>query len=373
MSSVTETFNVNEDALAIVQLYGMNLDVLLFSVVLSTFLFGVLTVLSGTSTYFLFRKRSQQRTVVSLLASILVLYVSTAAYWATILADAISRNQLVGDASAGILISSYSPDMAHHKAVVMRHTVIATIGLTVNMLLGDCIVWWRAYVLWRTKFVLALGVGLITITLAIGIMGAVHASNHLQPSIIMTLLYTGAIGTTFPLLSLLTNVLATALIAIKAWRHKQLLQAFLGKDGGSAEVMKVLVLLIESGAIYSAIWILVALYQVLQIKSLNNPFVIGFSFFIYGCLAPIIAIYPTFIIFLVALNRSQLEASLSPNESDSPMSTRIGPFATSTAFDVRGSYQVELPAFPDHAMVDEPKDDDWLQSLRIERGHSGIA
>ena len=71
MSSVTDTVNVNEDALAIVQSYGPNLDVLLFHVVLSTFLFGkpllpvltwkdsnnffigVFTVLSGTSIYFL--------------------------------------------------------------------------------------------------------------------------------------------------------------------------------------------------------------------------------------------------------------------------------------------------------------------------------
>ena len=70
MSSVSDTVNVNEDALAIVQSYGPNLDVLLFNVVLSTFLFGkpllvltwkdsnnffigVLTVLSGTSIYFL--------------------------------------------------------------------------------------------------------------------------------------------------------------------------------------------------------------------------------------------------------------------------------------------------------------------------------
>ena len=150
MSSVTDTVIVNEDALAIVQSYGPNLDVLLFNVVLSTFLFGkplllvltwkdsnhffigVLTVLSGTSIYFL-RRGARQRAAMLLVASTLVLYASTVAYWAAFLADTITRNQLVGDASAGVLIPTYTPHMVHHAATVLRHSVVATIGLTVNV------------------------------------------------------------------------------------------------------------------------------------------------------------------------------------------------------------------------------------------------
>ena len=64
----------------------------------------------------------------------------------------------------------------------------------------------------------------------------------------------------------------------------------------------------------------------------------------------------------MALNRSHLEASLAWDDSNTPMSTRIGPFATSAAHD---PHQVQLPGVPDPDEADEMKDDPLSASLCI--------
>ncbi|KAM5538522.1 hypothetical protein V8D89_007855 [Ganoderma adspersum] len=339
-----ELVDVNQDALGTIQEYTPSLHLFLVVVVLSTFLFGVLTVLSTMSTYFLFRNRPRYRAVVLILASTLMLYASTVAYWASIIANAISAFHLLEDAAGGILDPSHLSQVTRYHSLVMTQSIVATTSLAVNMILGDAIVWWRAYILWRTRSVLGLGCVLVGMALALGIAGAVCNTFIAEPHPTLSLLYSDTLGAAFAFMSLLTNILATALIAVKAWQHKQLLLAYIGKDG-SPEVMRAFLLLVESGTLYSVLWIIVAIYQALSLQYPDNEFVDRFSFFAYGCLTPVIAIYPTAIIFLVALNRSHLEGGFAADLSTAPVSTQVGPFVTTTtSFDVFSRHQMELPA-----------------------------
>ncbi|KAI1797339.1 hypothetical protein LXA43DRAFT_1138997 [Ganoderma leucocontextum] len=192
---------------------------------------GVLTVLSTMSTYFLFRNGPRCRAVILLLASTLMLYASTAAYWASIIANAFSANLLLEDAAGGLLDPSHSSRVARYHSRVLMQPIVATTSLAVNSRLG-------------------------------GIDGS------------------------------------------------SLLLMFIGK-GSSTEVMRAFIILVESGTFYSVLWSRCT-NQALSLKYPDNGFVVRFSFFVYGCLTPVIpeAIYPTSIIFLIALNRSHLQARL---------------------------------------------------------------
>ncbi|RDX40292.1 hypothetical protein OH76DRAFT_1413068 [Lentinus brumalis] len=117
-------------------------------------------------------------------------------------------------------------------------------------------------------------------------------------------------GLTASVLSLASNLVATALIWCKAWEHRKFIASV--SLGRSSKVEKVLALLVESGAVYCVLWMAIVAYQVtLQAQGTNSrPHVDAFvDYFIKGCLIPLVGMYPTAIILLVALNKSHFEGT----------------------------------------------------------------
>ncbi|PIL28079.1 hypothetical protein GSI_09832 [Ganoderma sinense ZZ0214-1] len=113
--------------------------------------------------------------------------------------------------------------------------------------------------------------------------------------------------------------MATLLVATKAWQSRRRFKGYLVAKVGGSQVEKLLTLLIESGAIYSAIWLVIVIFQISEYQywdittSLlpNQRFMDYFGIFLNGVLVPGIAIYPTIIIVLVALNKSHIERGIS--------------------------------------------------------------
>ncbi|PIL25996.1 hypothetical protein GSI_11750 [Ganoderma sinense ZZ0214-1] len=105
------------------------------------------------------------------------------------------------------------------------------------------------------------------------------------------------IGVAACVLSLSTNLLATALVAYKAWESRRRLRGYLIAKAGGSQVEKFLALLVESGAIYSAIWAVVVAYQFAQYKYTNTftsisttetGFIDTFGAIMSGALVPVI-------------------------------------------------------------------------------------
>ncbi|THU80631.1 hypothetical protein K435DRAFT_695276, partial [Dendrothele bispora CBS 962.96] len=116
--------------------------------------------------------------------------------------------------------------------------------------IGDIIVVWRAWVLFPERLA-------VKVTLSICLLG----SFGMNLLIIMTVFfYQITVGTsniilTIPLI--FTNFTATILIAFKAWHHFQSIQRNLGSTNrSSSKVLKILFLLIESGLLYLAFWVI---------------------------------------------------------------------------------------------------------------------
>ncbi|TBU37722.1 hypothetical protein BD309DRAFT_875855, partial [Dichomitus squalens] len=124
----------------------------------------------------------------------------------------------------------------------------------------------------------------------------------------------GGFADAFLILSMSVNMLATSLIAYKAWCYRRMVKKYFSSDGSTTSTWKALALLVESGTIYCALLMFLVVYQ------LKRPFVITSSasdfdkigwYFADGCLLPIAAIYPTIIILLVAMRRSPIEHGVS--------------------------------------------------------------
>ncbi|KAI0706656.1 hypothetical protein C8Q76DRAFT_801053 [Earliella scabrosa] len=81
------------------------------------------TVITATLGRMLVLKRQTQTSTIVLLAAIVAIYTSTATYWAILLSQ---TSELYQDCTG-------------------------TAALDINVVIGDAIVWWRAWVVWRQK------------------------------------------------------------------------------------------------------------------------------------------------------------------------------------------------------------------------------
>ncbi|KAH9058106.1 hypothetical protein EDB87DRAFT_1627522 [Lactarius vividus] len=166
-------------------------------------------------------------------------------------------------------------------------------------ILSDIICAWRAVALWnRDKHVVALLLFLVLgTTAAVGCELGLSLIPILSPPYISIPIIADDFGpllVVFPILG--TNLVSTALIALKAWQYRVSVRKHLGKGTGSVRVDRVFALLIESGFAYCCLWIL---YVILTFK-LNTTVMHNALLFVSG-------VYPTLIIILVAMQKSPVE------------------------------------------------------------------
>lgn len=93
--------------------------------------------------------------------------------------------------------------------------------------------------------------------------------------------FSGVFGALSALFSLLTNAAATGMIALQAWsvsasyssavfprlitlreqrKHRRLLDKYLRQNHARSQVVKALIMLVESGAVYCTLWTIVVIY-----------------------------------------------------------------------------------------------------------------
>ncbi|KAI0808398.1 hypothetical protein C8Q74DRAFT_1214031 [Fomes fomentarius] len=220
--------------------------------------------------------------------------------------------------------------------------------------IGDAIVWWRAWAVWRGSRAVSL-VGLLFILLTIGeslpvphpaFMSALNATNACTldfragegvDSRSAGLFFGDAYGTAASVLTLAANVAATALIGYQAWVNRRFIWKGDTVDGSSSsQIEKVFSLLLESGVVYCLIWTVVVVGHAywnsaisqsnlasFSVDAVNRTlsvgtFVLVVSQFVNGALVPIIAIYPTVIVIVVTLNRSCCDAVVTHCRPDPP-------------------------------------------------------
>ncbi|RPD68191.1 hypothetical protein L226DRAFT_365580 [Lentinus tigrinus ALCF2SS1-7] len=282
----------------------------------------IATSLAIASVVILCGKGLKTRFAAPQLAAIVVLYTSTATFTGAVLrAIFASANQ--AEAAANAINDCDTQAIFNPIAIYSlgdRMTCIQTVTLVINIVIGDAIVWWRVYVLWpgaKARYVI-LGVSSLLLlgTFILSVFDTCAACN---PHLTLNLnnqgygqLFSGsATGAAAAGMSLLTNAIATCFTARRAWIHVRTLKLFnrrLTKTGAE----QILVVIAESGFVYTAIWVIVTIWQVgennhniWQNDTGDSTFWGVTQYFVNGGLVPIIAIYPMSIIVVVTLKRTQ--------------------------------------------------------------------
>ncbi|KAM5540003.1 hypothetical protein V8D89_006335 [Ganoderma adspersum] len=134
-----------------------------------------------------------------------------------------------------------------------------------------------------------------------------------------------------------TNLFATVAVVLKTWQSRRVLRRYFVTSPTFSPTQRLFTLLVESGMVYCALWIVVLVWQAGKYLGIpshrgDNSFWDVFTVIINGALVPLIAIYPTIIIVIVVLNRSHIENSFT-GTSHSSMSEN-------------GFYAVPLPVPP---------------------------
>ncbi|GJE87221.1 hypothetical protein PsYK624_033040 [Phanerochaete sordida] len=206
-------------------------------------------------------------------------------------------------------------------------TWVSSAPVTVNSILGDVVVLWRAWALWpRSRIVKIVSVLLIVSCTAMSTWNTVAK-------------YTFRIYDSSPatLPSWFANLWATALIGSRAWQHRRHVLVHLHSSFRSS-TERVLLLLVESGVLYCLFGALFTLPSIVNfladfVPALRAFEATPFSRALYvieaGPLIDILGMYPTAVILLMELSNHYAHRALSANDMPTlPLPCPAGPART---------------------------------------------
>ncbi|KIP03172.1 hypothetical protein PHLGIDRAFT_121807 [Phlebiopsis gigantea 11061_1 CR5-6] len=260
------------------------------ALLIESILYGIYAV-TFSATLYLLRRRRQSKVLTAVTITMFILSTAHIALLASSLLRHINRG-LVDDA-----LEFRDPAFPEPSIQIVLECI--------NCIFGDSIIAWRAWVLWnRSRIVIAIPAVLLTCTLASAV-GLCHAVVVAPAS--GTTLTSGSVfvwGAMSIGLTFITNVWAVVLIAIRFWKHYQLLAVHEDISGRTyiserIPVYSILLFLVESGALYCCTLIAVAAAFV---SHTNGVYIV------LDLLAQFTGIYPTLIVVLVCLQMTQRDA-----------------------------------------------------------------
>ncbi|KAJ6571450.1 hypothetical protein B0H19DRAFT_1231251 [Mycena capillaripes] len=270
-------------------------------VVGQTFFFGVYTLLISASTRMLLKRGLKIQTNRLMLFVTLFMYLISALYWTYSVIYAADRLQNLIRAS---------PTTGHDTITKWLPLFNAVVPL--NFVFGDGVVVWRAWVicqrrlrkyLWITMGFLALTaiavfliIGLRIAALIVSPINNLNKTSFLNPSIDILQVSTGV-------LSLFSNLSATAVVAATALRHRRILRDAFTDEGATTRSDQILALVVEVGAVYclSTLILLVSVFIKLPHGTVGDLYA-PVNVHIAGA-------YPPTVILLVSMSRSLSETT----------------------------------------------------------------
>ncbi|KAJ3852589.1 hypothetical protein EV368DRAFT_82373 [Lentinula lateritia] len=193
----------------------------------------------------------------------------------------------------------------------LEHWEVAIVVFSrMNYLLSDAIVLWRAWILYDDRLYLRIllilcGLGsLIGVSLDSAFVLKQAFSNGIGEAAALT-----KIRVLMPVMLLITNSIATSIIAFKVWEYRRSIKINLGNQKRKTSVEQVLILLLETGLVYCACWIV-------TIISLTPGTLSFMGQNVFATMYPnLTAIYPTLVIIFVAARKSYSELSINVSQT----------------------------------------------------------
>ncbi|KAF7330966.1 hypothetical protein MVEN_02436500 [Mycena venus] len=306
------------DALHLVH-YGRDIMQDAFSLIVESILLSAYGIFFAVAVYSIVRKGLRTRGSIIMLIVVVYLYAASVIQWAL----NFTTNYLA--IRAFLMI----PDVPIEDRGGVADDLGAKFGpaqeafFVLNMVIGDGVVIWRTWAIYQRRLLaIALPCLLLLTSLIFAIIDITcFASKGPLPG--GDLICPHASLTSWAL-SVGTNVTCTILVGFKAWQHRRMVQELnLPGKPRKMSTEKILSLLVESGFIYSLLWIT----QVLSYVDIDRTSPWWWVFQITMPLGDQIAgMYPTLIIVIVNFQCTIWE------ESPTTISNSAAAFATSSGF-----------------------------------------
>ncbi|KAJ3569930.1 hypothetical protein NP233_g4725 [Leucocoprinus birnbaumii] len=290
---------------------GYDLTVKVVRIAFECAFYGVYLLLISASTVILCRKLRRSKAAWFLLLVTLVMFGASTVFLAMDLIDIIKRLQI-------ILVNNPDQSLQAKKDLadkVLQQWVWTGEMLFIFMLiLGDSVVIWRTWALFLSAekwIILPVLTWIGSVVAAFFELGcdvkvgwAVESTDPSAGSIGLELC--AKADTASFSLSYVTNIICTSLILYRAWMFRRSMAEYLGSAHRRTQVEKIMTLLVESGAIY------LALYTFQAVPIYGGHFSAG-SFIAVDAVNAIIqqamGMYPTAIVVLVELQKSLYDTS----------------------------------------------------------------
>jgi len=212
-------------------------------------LFGAFTLLIIVSTYILLRWGVSTRGGWIMFALIIIMYIMSAAQWAL-------HISLVWLELSVLLPGVLAPGgqaIIKAQGVLGPLVAMSAIPSTINIILSDSIVVWRMCAIWlKNRIVVGIAMFMIlctsTLFVIFAVVQVVPEMGQQVPKGI-----SGFVGPAAFIASLTTNIWATGMVGYKVWRNHRFIKIELQGGSRRTAVESILVLLIESGAVYCVI------------------------------------------------------------------------------------------------------------------------
>ncbi|KAL1658668.1 hypothetical protein GGF50DRAFT_131573 [Schizophyllum commune] len=179
--------------------------------------------------------------------------------------------------------------------------ILSEASYHISYLLGDALVVWRAWVIWSESKLIRASI------LMRGLIGGLSFDLVVD---LKSWLDDKALNAPMIIAMLLTNAVATALVGVRVWTYRRDIAAALGPVTFGSRVGGLLMLLLESGILYCAIWVTIFVLEV-GVGSMTW----STNILVSGVLHLFATAYPTLVILLVTTQQHLTVKSMTANQS----------------------------------------------------------
>ncbi|KZV70091.1 hypothetical protein PENSPDRAFT_459195 [Peniophora sp. CONT] len=300
-------------------------DARVFPVLLETTLFAFFTVLTIYFVWQRWNHYTHKPLVKPMLSLAMCLYILAAASWAIDIRILWKEMYVLLPARLAASASSkFDPTLTNSNGAPLFAQAVL---LRLIWFISDCISLWRAYaILGRPRWLWVLSVTILFLEAGVYILDIVLISatrlpnppasltrliqEHSSP---VTLVQTLATSFTAAVLAV-----STLLIGYKSWIHRLEIRDYV-REYEFSRSLAMLAILVESGVVYTSVWVIYAIYN--DLPSLDSSFGFYWSTFY---MAPLSAMYPTLVVVIVTIRRSVLEYTLNSSSLPTDIAVALG-------------------------------------------------
>lgn len=269
-------------------------DLCFISILLQMFLYGIYACLFLEASYLLIFRKKKSRVII-------IMIVLNTIMWSVATTNVVMN---MYKNTTRFLRQNGFENIAIFDEYATLEIYLQLVLEGINIIIGDSVVIWRAWHLWnQRRWILAvssfllLGTGVTVANLTYALSASPITLDNLfdDPKL-------SAWGIATMMLTTMTNLFATFLIAYRTWSHHQLLRSLTGQSGivRLCKQNGIFPLLIESGVFYCCTWLATIIIFITTSNGIN---------LMLDIISQLTAIYPTLIIILVSM-RSTLDVAI---------------------------------------------------------------